>query len=536
MSATAQSVSPAESGGSFRAGFYTLLIFALLCVDFYHVWNYVFHHMSADSVFGQVFNFFLAVAIGLLAFVIKPATILCINAFRLNDPLIIKLLFVSMLCALLFGVFIATSSSQNTLSETRSNQLDTHGSDLGTLKQREASARSSLSLAKASCANRDNADLCRAAAQASYNRKLVRISEKRSELLRGKPLAQAHNAGFVSVDPATRDAIFSLFITLSGVVATIFSVMHIRAEHRIPAFSLAPKINQEWMSFKENYRSASFDVNPLRGLFNGMFFGHKRDVIDPSSQIDSPRVIGGKSQPKPSPAPSDNTEKTPPNDEAEMSNTSAHSPTKVNDDPTTYLLCPNDQCCALMIPKRSSLPSPDGKLKGAVRCDDCQTIFKWPDHEVSEKDGLAIIKQYNSDNGNSAIPEEFPVNSAEIPVDKQADSSAGNSSGISQEFDRNSSGTSKTTEFPKQSGKKPTLDLSHIAKSDPTKKKLKDLADTIDKLSADPAYDGMEFSPTKLKPALGMGYERIKPIFELKQREGKISLTKPFTIIYTGDM
>ena len=109
-----------------------------------------------------------------------------------------------------------------------------------------------------------------------------------------------------------------------------------------------------------------------------------------------------------------------------------------------------------------------------------------------------------------------------------------NSSGISQEFARNSTGISNSQEFLKKTGKTPTLDLSHIAKSDPAEKKLADLANTIDKLSASADSDGMAFSPTKLQTALGMGYERIKPVFELKQQEGKISMTKPFKIIHTG--
>ena len=604
-----QAVSPADTGGSLRAAFYGFITFCLLSVDAYHVFNYTFNLMSADGIAGLIFNALLAGAIAMLAFIIKPATILFVNAMRLRDPLLIRLGTGVMLATLLWGVFIATSSSQNTLSEVRSNNLDTHGNRISTLTLRENDAKNMLNLARARATNMpaDRAQNYLAAAEMRYSRTMVKISSARSGLLDSKPLAQTHDAGFVSISASARNAIFSLFITLAGVVSTIFSVMHLRAEHRIPAFSLESKLNHAWQSYEGNFRSASFDVNPLKGIMNGMFFGHKRDVIDPSKAVSSPRVITVES-----------TDKQPKSKNEDLQE---RSDATSNSSQLKYVKCPS---CATVF--RTTNKTLSEHSKGLIRCGECENTIVGKDHltdkpehatyqvvdvnTLPSSDTLnwldkAVVDDYHgvpivlfgadphfSDHGyfnvavltpnnekvlysyqtkteiewlnliqehdkltskcfrkacedwklisaqesqDAIIPEEFPANSPQIPPYNQKDTKTMNSSGISQEFARNSSGISNTQEFPRNSDKKPTLDLSHIAKSDPAEKKLTDLVITIDRLSADSDSDGMSFSPTKLQAALGMGYERIKPVFELKQQEGKISMTKPFKIVYTGN-
>lgn len=506
MSANIQAVSPAESGSSARAAFYGLITFALLSVDAYHVFNYVFHHMSSDSTAGMVFNALLAAAIALLAFVIKPATILFVNAMRLRDPFIIRLGTGLMLAALLCGVFIATSSSQNTLSEVRSNDLDTHESRLQTLKMRENDARSRLNLAKtmARTMEADQAAGYLAAAQARYSRERVKIGRQRSEILNNKPLAQTHNAGFVAVSTAARDAVFSAFITLAGVVSTIFGVMHLKAEHRIPAFSLASKLNHEWESYRGNYRSASFEVNPLRGLFNGVFFGHKRDVIDPSSQIHSPRTIGGSAN-----------EKQPPADDPTDSD-NAVEPAPEHD--KKHVKCPS--CGGTYALTNAVLTA---VKSGKIRCGGCGHVYIGRDH-------LTDLKTAHS----PQISEKFPGNSPEIFNRKQQDSSLGNLGEISGEFEGNSGEIPNDGKFPKKTTQSDSVDLSHIASSDPADKKLNDLEQTIDQLSSDPKANGLKFSPTQTTKALHLRYDRVKEVFERKQQEGKISMTKPYKIVYVG--
>lgn len=537
-----QMVETQQQGEALRMAWYTFIIFCLLCVDFYHVFNYQYQSMTSTGFFDGVFDFFLAFAIATLAFALKPATIMFTNSHRLKDNFLTRAATTALLITLIYGIFIATVSSMNTNTEVRGRDVTTHDSSLVALELQERSAKSKLELTllTAKSETPERAALIKSSAELSYNRKMEEIAERRTQASSQAPLKQAHDAGVFAVSDSLRNAVFSLFITLAGVGVTVFMCLHIKSETRIPAFSLAPNINQAWESRKENFRSENFRVNPLKGIFSGMFFGHKQDVVSKEHRLNDPTVINGTATPSDQPQPKKKRPAT--SQEDELSFTFGG---------VTYTLSELKECraiynirgCPVVFVSVTGnkgylmlIPSPNESEWIYKRLtDDAELLSKLTKSKHPRSEFSAAVNKWHELNdtkpaqqGNSEEIMGNPHNSPELPLNNQEDKDEGKS----QEIKGN---TGTTGEMSDISPETRILDLSHICENSSIEQKLQTLSNTIDELSKDKSNHGIFCSPTKAFEVIPGRYDYVSDLFKEKLTQGKLAKKgNRYIINYTG--
>ena len=575
--ASSQAITPAANNQNHELSIWAIMSFLFMAGAAYHyvIFGYGLRYSPADN------NWLAASMMGAalipLAFLERPSAIMLVNSIRLQDHIALRIIWLLVVVALAAMAFAVTMNSHETMAEQRDNRVSSHSSSLETLERQEKTAASLLEIAQQNAKSMapSLAGPYLARANLQYNRSIERIGIARTRQYNNAPLAQSQEGAFEWLTAKVFSGMIAIAFSLGAIILTVFEQLHVRSNHRVPAFSLSPKLNQEWESFKHNFRAGNFDVDPSVGIMNGMFMRVKKSVVTPSTRIDDPRTINGEAAEKktttPPPVKPENDTKEAPAEGTKsnvncpacwniFSVNNAHlEPTKKN--PHSLVKC--GSCFNVFNGKASIVPdemldirnNPNGKTytechkcralyhlpntlfndreKNKIDCKHCNATIFIAENIVSDEDAKKLKDHEPDTTENSPAPSEFPTNSQRVHEDKQALRDTGNSLGTHQEFTGNSSGIQVTPIPDVNSPKNMVVDLTEIAKVDTREGKLKALADTIDQLSADPDSDGLFFPASDMKSILHMNYEPIKEVFQAKQAEGKVALVKRrYQIVY----
>ena len=283
---TAATVNPAEAAPHQGLSIWAVASFLFMCALAYHyiVWGYNYRYSPAED------NWITAGVMGVvlipLAFLERPATIMLVNAIRLKDNFLVLIFWFAIVCGLGFMAFNITMSSHETMAEQRNNRVSSHTSQLETVNRVERTAKSTFDAAKSHAKGMTpaRAESYLASAQLQYDRTMLKASTMRSQQYNDAPVKQEHSGEFDWLTAAVQSALIGLAFSMGAIIVTIYEQMHIQTTQRIPAFSLASKLGQEWQAYKENFTAGNFDVDPTRGFFNGMFFKVKKQVTSPSEK------------------------------------------------------------------------------------------------------------------------------------------------------------------------------------------------------------------------------------------------------------
>ena len=402
-------VNPAESAPQQGLSIWGIASVLFMCALAYHyiVWGYNYRYSPAED------NWFnaglMAIVLIPLAFLERPATIMLVNAIRLKDNFLVLVFWFVIVCGLGFMAFNITMSSHETISEQGENRYSNHTSNLETINRIEQTAKSMLKAAKLNARDMtpERAAGYLAAAEVQYNRSMTKASKMRSQQYKNAPIKQEHEGEFDWITPAIQSAFIGLMFSLGAIIVTIYEQMHIKTTQRIPAFSLAPKLGQEWQAFKENFTAGNFDVDPTRGFFNGMFFKVKKQVTAPAEPS---RPAATETQHN---GTSSNVERPKATEKARATSNNNSEPARKEQPKTfkeqderieknaaktgkVYTQCPN--CEALYNPKLSAIMPTDKNKKGKIRCQECAESFVGLDHVIDNEDAKKIVKN-DTDSG-----------------------------------------------------------------------------------------------------------------------------------------
>lgn len=508
-----------------------VLVFAIsmafVGMNGYHMSNYLVSKLTTAETAFYVIWWWKAVGFGVAALEI-PLGMSFITNYRLHGfwhiGVLSQLVLALIVAALAAGAGIG---SQLADAETRTNQISSHNTQLGGYQNRAEAAkfdRDSRLLATQHIKDPVNQEIAQLKIKQRYQQIMARLAETTAGKQAKKPLK-------IMNDGDSQFIIFALLSVAASIGAFYLSCFHavyIKQLVGLIAFSLKSKANHEWESHAADFKTKQHEISPLNGQNHGLL---TKERVPSRTTLSSPESLQSKFK--------------------------SSQKEELRSKENVYVKCP--ACDAVFsVEKALMVPSPKNK-QGQLRCGECAGIFHGvinivDSDSVNKKRAERLAKiqpkelrprrggllnndpkaeQTGDKNSiDTEIPEKFPANSSQIPVNKQQDSVTKNSSGIPQEFAKNLAGISNSQEFPRNSADPDSVDLSHIASSDPAEKKLADLEETIDRLSLDPRSDGLKFSPTRMKTELSLGYDRIQEVFEKKKTEGKISQTKPYKIIY----
>ena len=566
-------VNPAKASTSSEISVYAVMAFLFMCAAAYHfvIFGYNLRYSPIED------NWFTAAIMGIvlipLAFLERPSGIMLVNSIRLKDHPIIVLFWVIVVGAIGVLALSVTLNSHETMTEQRDNRVSSHSSSLTTLDRREKAAQSTLDTAVLAA---DSMSPVRAkrylrAAQLQYDRTMIRISEARTEQFNNAPTAQKHEGSFEWLSAKVFSAMIAVGLSVGAIIVTIYEQLHVRSNQRVPAFSLSPKLNQEWEAFKGNFKAGDFHVDPSRGLFNGMFLHVKKNVTTPAKATENQQsshsdgdvyaqcidcgdvatwsskgALENRKSKDGNPLTCDACDELyhpieiPEVDAlrkmGKQKNGQWNKPTSHSLGKEMTIACPEcDRTWGVDAALLKSIHAHDHK---AVKCSDCGEVF----NGILSIEKQKVLRENQKPDGtlqNSSKPQirdEFPANSSEIHLEKQGLNPPANSGGIPDEFATNlvgiSGGANSGELMPKNSTNDRQVDLSKVAQIDGTDAKLKALSETIDTLSSEQVSDGLLFSPTKAFKTLQISYPPVQKVFKQKQQEGKISLTKPYRIIY----
>ena len=516
-----------------------ILVFAIsvafVGMNGYHMSNYLIAKLTTFESGLMTVAWWKVVGFGVAALEI-PLGMSFITNYRLygiwHSGVIFQLAFAMTVAALAAGAGIG---SQLADAESRSNQITSHNTAIGAYQYSANAAK----------ANRDKrvlaADLIRddnqraiakLNAEQKYQQALANIAQNTSSKQAKKPLKIMEDGGRLQLIVF---GLLSIVASLGAFFLSCFHAVYIKQLVALIAFSLKSKANHDWESQASDFKTRKHELSPLN-KDKGILFKEKV----PAETV--------KHEPALSPEELEKTFKSSQKEE-EKSREKVH------------VQCP---ACDTVFSAEKRLMVPSAKnRKGQLRCGECQSTFYGVANIVTSNEASATEKTDNTKPANqtlnnpekptietpnavsgnsqdSEISEKFAGNSREIRLEKQAVTSAANSTEIPQKFAANSTeisggansqGNSQEL-MPRKSDKSQHIDLSGVAKIDGAEEKLKALADTIDTLSADPKADGLRFSPTKTFKQLHLNYGRVQKVFQDKQSEGKISMTKPYKIIY----
>ena len=511
-----------------------ILVFAIsvafVGMNGYHMSNYLIAKLTTvESGFMEI-TWWKIVGFGIAALEI-PLGMSFITNYRLykwrNMGVLAQFALALLVAALAAGAGIGSQSAD---AETRTNQITSHDTSLLSYDlQKQASVAKFEKKMLATLHIKD--PQTRALAQATIKEKhlieMSQITATTSNKQANKPLKVVEDGTFQLV-------IFALLSIVASIGAFFLSCFHatyIKQLVALIAFSLKAKADEDWQSDSSNFKCKDHLLSPLNKNSTGVLFKEKvpAEVVKPSAPLASP----------------------------ELSTDAGNTPTE--DDKSSgkiYVVCP---ACQTGFDVEKNLMAPTKKNpKARLRCGNCDEKFVGvlnikdkPAPKTTPKSATEAPqpttpeapKPANNDTaGNSqefVIPEKFPRNSQQIREGNQEVSFVRNSTGISQEFAGNSIGISGGVNSQDSSAGNSqeevrNFDFSSLVSIDGVEQKMKALGEEIDRLSNDPKSDGIRFSPTAIYKDLNVGYLKVKRVFEDKKLEGKISVNKPFRIIYTG--
>jgi len=271
----------------------SLITLSVLIYNSYHMFNWLYEmHYNPESTYNLKANLLGVAGMG-LAFLEIPAAILLVNSIRLKDNIFLSALYVIFICFIAMMATKAGMSSQTTLYDKRINQVTAENDSIASITARMTQAQNKLDLAikmADSYQGTLSKEVVIASAKVNYSETIAKLTAERAKAYRNKTSRVNVNTqtGKSNGTDELMIFLFPAFLSIAGVISTIYVMLHIKGKLRIAAMSMENKISQQWNSDFIAQQMNEMVVSPMSGVIRSMKEWFTADV-KPSQGLVSPK-------------------------------------------------------------------------------------------------------------------------------------------------------------------------------------------------------------------------------------------------------